>query len=54
MSNRECGMTVEQPAGRTRPHACGTATCRSNSVPFDATPYRRWCALTAALAQPTI
>jgi hypothetical protein len=52
MSNCECGMTVDQPAGRTRCHECGTATCRSCSVEFDATPYCRWCALTSALAQP--
>jgi hypothetical protein len=52
MSNRECGMTVERPAGRTRCHACGIATCRSCSVELDATPYGRWSALTSALAQP--
>jgi hypothetical protein len=52
MSNCECGMTVDQPAGRPRCHECGTATCRSCAVAFDATPYCRWYALTSALAQP--
>lgn len=52
MSNCECGMSIERPAGRIRCHECGTATCRSGAVEFDATPHRRWCALTSALAQP--
>jgi hypothetical protein len=52
MSHCDCGMTVEQPAGRTHCHECGTATCRSCSVEFDATTFCRWCALTTALARP--
>ncbi|MGH2399847.1 MAG: hypothetical protein ACRDF6_08365 [bacterium] len=46
-----CGMSLEQ-AARTRCHECGTETCRSCSIQFDATTFCRWCATTSALARP--
>lgn len=50
MGTCDCGMTLEQPSGRTDCQDCGTACCRSCAIDLGQNTYCRWCATTLALS----